>query len=182
MTVLERSRTERLGGTGLRLWGGRNETVARRDGSGLQVPTIASIASASVPGPEGWTTVRRRLFDAAAEELGITILHRTEVVNVGQDADSAWQRTRWARSTRPTSSFGRTVTRAWLRRSVDPSHPDATYAGYTIWTVNVSYHAVAGDRAPAVLRAYEKQRLRTAQRMVRSGQGFGHDLMDTGAN
>lgn len=141
VTVLERSSSERLGGTGLRLWGGRNETIARRDGSGIQVPTIASIASAGVPGPEGWTTVRRRLFDAAVQEPGITILHETEVVEVGQDADSAW-----AQDTRGTVHSGNILVgadghKSLVRRTVDPSRPDATYAGYMIWTGNVPYEA-----------------------------------------
>ena len=142
--VLERATAERPGGTGLRLWGGRNETVVRRDGSGARVPTIASIASAGVPGPEGWTTVRRRLFDAATAEPGITIHHGTEVTEVGQDADSAW-----AIDTGGTRHAGDILVgadghKSLVRRTVDPAHPDATYAGYMIWTGQVPYDAAPG--------------------------------------
>ncbi len=144
VTVLERSASQRLGGTGLRLWGGRNETIARRDGSGIRVPTIASIASAGVPGPEGWTTVRRRLFDAATQEPGITILHETEVVEVGQDAHSAWARDAAGTLHSAHILLGADGHKSLVRRSIDPSRPDATYAGYMIWTGNVPYEVSPG--------------------------------------
>lgn len=41
----------------------------------------------------------------------------------------------------------------------------------------LSNGGVAGQRGPEVLRMYEEQRLRRAQRMVRSGQAFGRDLL-----
>ena len=144
VTVLERASAERLGGTGLRLWGGRNETVVRRDGSGIQVPTIASIASAGVPGPEGWTTVRRRLFDAANEEPGITIFHGTEVVEVGQDTDAAWAADTTGTLHSADILVGADGHKSLVRRTVDPSQPDATYAGYMIWTGQVPYDAAPG--------------------------------------
>ncbi len=137
VTALERDPEERTGGSGLRLWGGRGETVLRRDGSGIRVPTIASIASAGAPGPEGWTTVRQRLFDAAIAEPGITILHDTDVVDVGQDADSAWAVD--ASGTRHSADIllGADGHRSLVRRTVDPERPNATYAGYAIWTGRV---------------------------------------------
>lgn len=144
VTALERSSGEPRGGTGLRLWGGRDETVARRDGSGLRVPTIASIASAGVPGPEGWATVRRRLFDAAAEEPNITLVPGTEVAEVGQDPDSAWATDATGTVYSADILVGADGHRSMVRRSVDPAHPDATYAGYMIWTGYVPYDVAPG--------------------------------------
>ena len=139
VTALERAAWDRQGGTGLRLWGGQGETVPRRDGSGVRVPTIASIASAGVPGPEGWATVRRRLFEAAAAEPGVRLRHGVEVTEVGQDATTAWARD--AAGNRHTADvvFGADGHRSLVRRAVAPEHPHAGYAGYTIWTGNVPY-------------------------------------------
>ncbi len=141
VNVLERAEEERNGGTGLRLWGGMGETIRRRDGSGTSVPTIASIASAGVPGPEGWATVRRRLADAAAAEPGISIHYEWEAVEIGQDADTAWVTD--ARGTVHVADvlMGADGHRSMVRRSIDPFHPDATYAGYTIWTGKAPYEA-----------------------------------------
>lgn len=144
VTILERSTGERSGGTGLRLWGGKDETVLRRDGSGILVPTIASIASAGVPGPEGWATVRRRLFDAATDEPGITMRHETDVSEVGQDSNSAWAKDMTGEVFTADILIGADGHRSLVRRRVDPTHPDATYAGYTIWTGRVPYDAVLG--------------------------------------
>ena len=142
--VLERASSERLGGTGLRLWGGRDETVERRDGSGIRVPTIASIASAGVPGPEGWSTVRRRLLEAAMEEPRITIVHEREVVCVDHDSDSAWAQDSDGELHRADILVGADGHKSLVRRVVDPTRPDATYAGYMIWTGNVPHEAAPG--------------------------------------
>ena len=144
VTALERASEDRRGGTGLRLWGGRNETVPRRDGSGIRVPTIASIASAGVPGPEGWTTVRRRLLEAAADESGITIVHGADVVEIGQDADSAWAIDASGTVHSADILLGADGHRSLVRRSVDPEHPDATYAGYAIWTGYAPFDVAPG--------------------------------------
>lgn len=144
VNVLERAQEERNGGTGLRLWGGMGETIRRRDGSGASVPTIASIASAGVPGPEGWATVRRRLADAATAEPGISIHYESEVVEIGQNAETAWVKD--AKGTVHVADIlmGADGHRSIVRRSVDPSHPDATYAGYAIWTGKASYAVAPG--------------------------------------
>ncbi len=144
VTVIERATEKRNGGTGLRLWGGMGESVQRRDGSGLRVPTIASIASAGVPGPEGWATVLRRLSAAAADEPGISIHYETEVAQIGQDADSAWATDTTGTVHAADILLGADGHRSLVRRSVDPEHPDATYAGYAIWTGKAPYDAAPG--------------------------------------
>ncbi len=144
VTVLERARAERQGGTGLRLWGGRDETVLRRDGSGIRVPTIASIASAGAPGPEGWATVRRRLYEAADADPGITLIHETEVVEIGQERDATWARDMNGTCYSADILLGADGHRSLVRRTVDPERPNATYAGYAIWTGNVPYEAAPG--------------------------------------
>lgn len=144
VTVVERAIEERNGGTGLRLWGGSGESVQRRDGSGIKVPTIASIASAGVPGPEGWAKVRRRLADAAADEPGISIRYETEIAHIGQDADSAWAIDTAGSVHSADILIGADGHRSLVRRSVDPEHPDATYAGYVIWTGKAPYEAAPG--------------------------------------
>lgn len=144
VTVLERAVEQRNGGTGLRLWGGMGETVQRRDGSGIRVPTIASIASAGVPGPVGWAMVRRRLADAAANEPGMAIRYDTEVVKIGADADSAWARDTAGLVYTGDILPGDDGHRSMVRRSIDPEHPDARYAGYTIWTGKAPCDAAPG--------------------------------------
>ncbi|MGP5163790.1 FAD-dependent monooxygenase [Arthrobacter rhombi] len=144
VNVFERAAEERNGGTGLRLWAGMGETIRRRDGSGFSAPTIASIASSGVPGPEGWATVRRRLADAAATEPGISIHYESEVVEIGQDAETAWIKDASGKVHGADILLGADGHRSMVRRSVDPSHPDATYAGYTIWTGKAPYEAAPG--------------------------------------
>ncbi|MDO5745768.1 MAG: NAD(P)/FAD-dependent oxidoreductase [Micrococcaceae bacterium] len=144
VTVIERATEERNGGTGLRLWGGRGESVQRRDNSGTRVPTIASIASAGLPGPESWATVRRRLADAAAQEPGIVIRYETEVALIGQDADSAWAIDTTGSVYSADILIGADGHRSMVRSGVDPGHPDATYAGYVIWTGKAPYAVAPG--------------------------------------
>ncbi|MDN6177263.1 MAG: FAD-dependent monooxygenase [Micrococcaceae bacterium] len=142
--VLERAEEERQGGTGLRLWGGMGETSRRRDGSGTAMPSIASIASAGAPGPEGWATVRRRLADAAALEPGVSIHYESEVVDIGQDAETAWASDANGKVHVADILLGADGHRSLVRRSVDPAHPDASYAGYMIWTGKAPYDAAPG--------------------------------------
>lgn len=42
---------------------------------------------------------------------------------------------------------------------------------------SLTHRGVRGERGPQVLRAYEKDRLRPARRMVESGRAFGTQLL-----
>lgn len=77
-------------------------------------------------------------------EPGVAFHHGAEVREVTQDANSAWAID--ATGARHTGDvlLGADGHRSLVRRTVDPGHPDATYAGYTIWTGKVPY-----DAAPA---------------------------------
>ncbi|MBY8858660.1 FAD-dependent monooxygenase [Nocardia sp. CA2R105] len=80
-----------------------------------------------------WSAVHARLRTAVEADPYIRLRHAATVRYVGQDVEAAWATTVDGDMFRADVVIGADGHRSVVRRSVAPHHPDATFAGYTIW-------------------------------------------------
>ncbi|MEU4777256.1 FAD-dependent monooxygenase [Micromonospora sp. NPDC023633] len=83
--------------------------------------------------PALWRDLHTGFRDAAACEPLIELRHNTPVVAVRQNADSAWATTGDGDTITAPVLIGADGHRSLVRSSTFPEHPDAAFAGYTLW-------------------------------------------------
>lgn len=83
--------------------------------------------------PTLWTTLREGLRSAAADDPLVSVHHDTRVVGVCSDDMTASATVGDGRSVTGDVLIGADGHRSLVRRVVDPTHPDAAYAGYSLW-------------------------------------------------
>lgn len=121
-------------------------------------PVIGATHAATVVGPAGrgnagaepmlWTTLREGLRRAAETDPRVTLHHDSRAVEVTANGATASVLTRDGRAFAGDLVIGADGHRSLVRRTLDPTHPDATYAGYALWI-----GAVKESELPASLRA-----------------------------
>ncbi|SFJ44122.1 2-polyprenyl-6-methoxyphenol hydroxylase [Amycolatopsis sacchari] len=132
VTVLERSGPQPRTGAAL---GGAEGNLHRLFGAdGLAGPE-ATAAALDGPRPhlQSWAQAHGLLRRAAEADPHIELVHGARVVEVGQDATSAWARTADGVLHHGDLVVGADGHRSVARRHVAPEHPDAAFAGYVIW-------------------------------------------------
>ncbi|MET7511859.1 FAD-dependent monooxygenase [Streptomyces albidoflavus] len=83
--------------------------------------------------PHAWWDVYSALRSAAEADPLITIAEKANVVEVGQNASSAWARTEDGWTWTADMLLGADGYRSVVRRHVDALRPAADYAGYVVW-------------------------------------------------
>ncbi|WP_442576370.1 FAD-dependent monooxygenase [Microbacterium sp. F51-2R] len=125
VTVLERSQPDPQYGGGLAVDG---EQLAQVTGV---TEFRQHTASSAYPAP--WTALRRTLREAADQHPRVTLHHGTRIVDVGQDAGTAWAVSGDSGRFDGDVLLGADGHRSLVRRRVAPERPDADFAGYVIW-------------------------------------------------
>ncbi|MGF9696590.1 FAD-dependent monooxygenase [Paenibacillus sp. MABNR03] len=86
---------------------------------------------------EAWSAIQERLRNAVAKEPGITLLHHTRIVSVGQNESSAWATSEEEQTFKGDFLIGADGYRSIVRRYLSPDKPFADYAGYLVWVGKV---------------------------------------------
>lgn len=134
VTVLERARRTRQAVGAVRLDDDRLRGVISEDNATHQ----DAVAPAARPKRDEehaalWTDVHERLAFTAEYQPNLTLLHETQVVEVGQDADTVWAVTDSGATLRASMLVGADGPRSLVRRAVAPDYPDAASTGYGVW-------------------------------------------------
>jgi 2-polyprenyl-6-methoxyphenol hydroxylase-like FAD-dependent oxidoreductase len=131
VTVLERSGSAPRSGGAL---GNAEDNLHRILGpDGLAGAEAAAVAAGRRSRLQTWEEAHRLLRAAAEADPRIELVHDTRVVEVNQDAGSAWAVTDGRYVHRGEVLIGADGHRSVVRRHVAPDHAAATYAGYVIW-------------------------------------------------
>jgi 2-polyprenyl-6-methoxyphenol hydroxylase-like FAD-dependent oxidoreductase len=80
-----------------------------------------------------WTHLHRGLTHRALRDPLITVHHRATVTIVGQNNDHVWVTLHDGTTLTASALIGADGYRSLVRRTVAPHHPDASFAGYTLW-------------------------------------------------
>lgn len=83
--------------------------------------------------PMSWTQLHHGLTAHAHRDPLITIRHHASVTTVAQDESAAWAVLADGTSLSARVLVGADGYRSIVRRAVAPHHPDAAFAGYTLW-------------------------------------------------
>ncbi len=130
-TVLERAPWDRRDAAVLSV----DETeLARTLGEGRARTALERTALAVGGESVTWRSLQAGLLDAARADPLITLRHGVRVQDVAQDADRAWVTVDGGEPVAGSVVVGADGHRSIVRRCAFPDHPDATYAGYTLWS------------------------------------------------
>jgi 2-polyprenyl-6-methoxyphenol hydroxylase-like FAD-dependent oxidoreductase len=130
-TMVERAPGERRDAAVLSV----NETELARTLGGDRARTALRRTALAVGGEAvTWHSLQAGLLDVARADPMITLRHGVRVQGVGQDADRAWVTTDGGEPVAGSAVVGADGHRSMVRRCAFPDHPDATYAGYTLWS------------------------------------------------
>ncbi|WP_137802251.1 FAD-dependent monooxygenase [Kocuria sp. 2SI] len=153
VTVLERAGRTRHAIGPLRL----DDDMLRSVINGDDYPGQNTARLATQPRRDGeraafWTDVYERLAFAAEYQQNLAQFHETQVVEVGQDTETAWAITDSGEKMRAPMLIGADGSRSLVRRAVAPEHPDASPAGYGVWYGTATQTDVqhAGNRPSGV--------------------------------
>lgn len=80
-----------------------------------------------------WRSLHDGLRELVDSDPAIEVLDGTTVSAAGEDAQDAWVQTRAGERVRGDVVVGADGHRSVVRSVVDPAHPDASFARYTLW-------------------------------------------------
>lgn len=146
-----------------------------RTGAGLQVDAssfyqsktekrLRKLASGGKSRVELWASIEARLRKAAHAEELIDLCFETEVIEIGQNDDKAWARTRSQGNFTADILIGADGHRSLVREIVAPEKPNADFAGYTVWMASIAKDELAPRSQPKATRGKVK--------MINSPDGF----------
>lgn len=98
--------------------------------------------------PVLWSTLREGLRRAVDDDPLVTLHHGVRVTTVHDAGRSAHARAGDGRSWSADAVIGADGHRSLVRRSIAPRHPDATYAGYTLWIGEARQSQLDGASRP----------------------------------
>ncbi|WP_431837982.1 FAD-dependent monooxygenase [Cellulomonas sp. Y8] len=132
VTVLERSAADRPSGAAL---GVDARDLARVIGPDAARQVVARLGTSAGSGsvPATWAALHAGLRDIAMADPGIDLRHETPVTHVGQDDAQVWVRNADGTALTASVLVGADGYRSLVRRQMFPEHPEAQFAGYTLW-------------------------------------------------
>jgi 2-polyprenyl-6-methoxyphenol hydroxylase-like FAD-dependent oxidoreductase len=132
VTVLERAPAHRPSGAALAVDAADLGRVIGCDPARRALAALGANPGAGQV-PARWSALHAGLRDVALADPGIDVRHDTRVVAVGQDEDRAWVRTEDGTRLNASVLIGADGYRSLVRRTQFPAHPEARFAGYTLW-------------------------------------------------
>ena len=128
--VLERSGPNpRTGGALATSW----DELADAIGHTHATTVIDAIGGGSSVTQTLWTPLREGLREAVDNDPRVTLHHRRRVTAIEDEDGGATATTDEGHTWRADAIIGADGHRSIVRRSIAPEHPDATYAGYSLW-------------------------------------------------
>ncbi|WP_323958840.1 monooxygenase [Arthrobacter sp. JZ12] len=109
------------------------QELARAIGRDHAETVIDAIGGEASGAPTFWSPLREGLRGAVHRDPLATLHHETQVTALQDEGDSASVTCSDGRTWRADAVIGADGHRSIVRESVAPEHPDATYAGYSLW-------------------------------------------------
>ncbi|MCG3087789.1 FAD-dependent oxidoreductase [Sporosarcina cyprini] len=142
VTIVEKVGEHRIGGSGLRVDGG---TFGRSKTEKL----LKQLVSGGKSSVQLWASIESRLREAAKQDDRIKLRYNTRIVEVEQDANSAWVVTDQEERVEGDLLIGADGHNSQVRKYVSPDKPNATYAGYMGWLASIDENDLPESLRPA---------------------------------